>query len=234
MIGNANGTLTWFICSILVIIIAYSLYRLVISEYFSIRMGLKPGSINQVLLHRSAGILMFGIFPFIIVLSTTDNFTDYGLSPPGLDTYLYLILSGLIIIPVNYYNARSSRNLEMYPQIRSKIWSLQLLSLSAISWIAYLVAYEFMIRGFLLYSILPMLGLWPAIMVNTLIYSLIHFHKGYKEVVAAIPLGILLCYLTYVTGNIWTAVFAHIILALSNEWFSIYLNPSIVVKLVKR
>jgi membrane protease YdiL (CAAX protease family) len=94
-----------------------------------------------------------------------------------------------------------------------------------VSWIAYLLAYEFLFRGFLFFAALPVLGLFFAIVLNTIIYALVHLYKGFKEVIWSVPLGILLCYLTYLTGTIWVAVFTHIILALSGEWFSVWAHP---------
>jgi membrane protease YdiL (CAAX protease family) len=38
--------------------------------------------------------------------------------------------------------------------------------------------------------------------------------------------GILLCYITLHTGNIWSAVIIHSSMALSNEWFSLRSHPN--------
>jgi membrane protease YdiL (CAAX protease family) len=54
-----------------------------------------------------------------------------------------------------------------------------------------------------------------------------------KETLGAIPLGLLLSYLTLESNSILIALVVHIIMALSNEWFSIRSNPEIKVKLTK-
>lgn len=54
----------------------------------------------------------------------------------------------------------------MYPQIREKDWAIEMLILSAFSWIAYLLAYEFRSRGFLFFATLPVWGLVFAIVLN--------------------------------------------------------------------
>jgi membrane protease YdiL (CAAX protease family) len=107
-----------------------------------------------------------------------------------------------------------------------------LLSLSASSWVAFLIAYEFMFRGFLLFSSVTVLNPAAAIGLNVAIYALAHFYKGPLEVVGAIPLGIILCYLTLHTGNIWSAVIIHSTMALSHEWFSLKAHPQ--MKLVRK
>lgn len=231
---NGNDVMIDFFASVFVILTAYFLYRLVISDYISTKANFVKGSPIQVLFHRVAGVLFFGFFPFIILILSGQDYSKFGMAPPKFVSYLYVLFLSIIILPVNYFNARTSANLQMYPQIRKEVWSLPLISVSAIAWAGYLIAYEFMVRGYLLYSTIPLTGVWPAIIINTIIYSLIHVHKGVKEMIASVPLGIVLCYLTYSTGNIWTAVFTHILMALSNEWFSIYLNPSIMVKLIRR
>jgi uncharacterized protein len=40
-----------------------------------------------------------------------------------------------------------------------------------------------------------------------------------------LPLGIVLGIVTVQTGNIWVAFVVHVVLALSNEWFSLKAHP---------
>jgi membrane protease YdiL (CAAX protease family) len=87
-----------------------------------------------------------------------------------------------------------------------------------------------MFRGFLLFSSLPVLGIWPSILLNTAVYSLVHIPKGNKETLGAIPFGILISYLAIETGTFWIAFFTHVILALSNEWFSLRTHPEMLFK----
>ena len=191
----------------------------------------QKGEALDVLFRRLLGVLIYGCLPFIILLlSRTNDFASFGFNAPKPETYLWTILLSIIILPLNYYNSRSSDNQKNYPQIRTTYWSFSLLTMSAASWMGYLFAYEFLFRGFLFFSSIPLLGLWPSILLNTLIYALVHIPKGYKETLGAIPFGILLCYLTYKTNGIWIAVFAHIIMALSSEWFSLRAHPQMFVK----
>ena len=69
----------------------------------------------------------------------------------------------------------------------------------------------------------------PAIALNSALYAFAHFYKGPGETFGAIPVGVLLCYLTIVTGNIWCAVVIHALMALSNEWFSLYFHPEMEI-----
>ena len=183
---------------------------------------------NHIFFQRLLGVLIFGILPALGLWFFTDvSFKNTGLSIliKG-DTLLYTLLLAILIIPLNYFNSKKPDNLQQYPQIREKHWSFGLLFASALSWIVYLFAYEMLFRGFLLFTSLEILDYWPAIILNTGIYSLVHYPKGLKAAVGAIPLGLILCVLTIKTGNFWLAFFVHIILALSNEWFSLRASSS--------
>lgn len=118
-------------------------------------------------------------------------------------------------------NARKPVNTSQYPQIRIQNWDLSLILKNYWGWFIYLLAYEFMYRGFLLFGLIDSFGVWPAIMVNTIIYSLAHIPKGNREALLAIPFGIILCYLTVRTETIWLSVMVHIVLAYSNDYFAI-------------
>ena len=184
-----------------------------------------------VLYQRLLGVVIFGFLPLVVIfLSGTKKLSDFGVVWPDSESYFWTMILSLVIVPVTYFNSRTKENLKMYPQIREKEWSIGMLIMSAVSWIGYLLAYEFLFRGFLFFAALPVLGLFFAIVLNTIIYALVHLHKGFKEISGSVPLGILLCYLTFKTGNIWVAVFTHIVLALSSEWFSVWAHPNMVVK----
>jgi membrane protease YdiL (CAAX protease family) len=119
----------------------------------------------------------------------------------------------------------------MYPQIRKNEWNLKLILISAFSWILYLIAYEFLFRGYLLFVFLKYLNVWAAISLNVAIYALVHVPKGHKEAIGAIPLGLVLGIITLKTGSIWFAFGLHVVLALSNEWLSLRAHPD--MKFVK-
>ncbi|MFC2118762.1 lysostaphin resistance A-like protein [Bacteroidota bacterium] len=189
--------------------------------------GEEKTRINFILFQKYIGVLFLGIVPTIIALIFLPySFSEYGLNFKNLLPTLYWTLGlGAIIIPMNLFAARKPKNYVVYPHIRAEVWNSGLIIKNAISWILYLFAYEFLFRGILLFACIPVLGVWPAIAVNITIYSCTHIPKGLTEAVAAIPFGIILCLITISTGNIWVAVFAHIFLALSNDYVALYFNP---------
>jgi membrane protease YdiL (CAAX protease family) len=185
-----------------------------------------------VILQRMWGVLFLGICSLLIVLESGNSPQQFGLAfrfqhaPPW---WSYLLPPA--ILAAVFLHAASPVNLAVYPQIRAERWTLKTLVLSAGSWVVFLIAYEFLFRGLLFFAALRILGPLYATLLNVILYSIAHFYKGPLEVIGAIPLGVILCYLTLYTGNIWSSVVIHLIMALSNEWFSLRAHPQ--MKLVR-
>ena len=206
-------------------------YFLPVTKLVHIFIGPEKEETLSILLQRVLGFTIFGIIPWVIIQFAGDTgLNQFGIKSPVAATWYWAALLSAIVIVMNLLNASQAANLAMYPQVREKEWSLKLLVASALTWILYLTGYEFLFRGFLLFAALPVMGLWPAIALNTAIYMLVHLPKGLKETLGAIPLGVILCYLTVQTGSIWIALMVHIVMALSNEWLSLRAQPGMFVK----
>jgi len=221
-----------FISAFSVASFGFIFYHLITnSPSFKLWESYSTNNIKPVIIQRLTGVFIFGFISFIIIsYFLPQDISSFGTAVPNLKTLIWLVVLSVVIIPMNYINSKNPENLSQYPQIRNPNWSYSLAILSAISWIAYLFAYEFLFRGFFLYSSIAVLGLWPAIILNTGIYSLVHIPKGSKETLGAIPFGIFISYLAYETGSFWIAFFAHVVLALSNEWFSLAFHPEMHIK----
>ena len=222
------------------IVVLSSVILILIYSVFFIEFNRKPKAIafksNEfyVYLQRLTGVITFGIFPLGImnyVLPTA--LSDYGteLILPYKSLFWFAILSAIVVV-LNLVQAKKENNLEVYPQIRVRKWNARVYILSALSWSAYLLAYEFFFRGFLFYAALRMTGLYWAVAINVVFYALAHVPKGKFETIGAIPLGILLCIMTYITGSFWVAFGVHVVMALSNEWLSLYYHRTIKQKQV--
>ncbi|MCB0664336.1 MAG: CPBP family intramembrane metalloprotease [Saprospiraceae bacterium] len=194
--------------------------------------GSTGSNVNTVIIDRLMGFFWLGVFPFVVLtLKAQDEIQIAGLFNLGSSgIWLIVFFLTLLILVVNYFNAPRPSNLIVYPQIRDLVWSKGMVAGSALTWIIYLLGYEYAFRGILLFACLASMPAETAVIINVLIYSLFHFQKGAKEAVGSIPFGILICYLVIESHSIWPAVFLHIVLALSNEWFSIYFNPKISIK----
>ncbi len=223
----------------LYVTIGFVLYHFIsnsstLKNYFIKKYGHKIYSAIHISFIRLIGFLFYGVIPLLIILIFKHkSLFEYGLNFRNTDyPIVWVILLCSIIILINYPNRVKPDNLKLYPQIRNKEWSYRLLIYSALGWILYLAAYEFLFRGFLLYHCVYAFGIGPAIAINVGIYSLVHIPKGKKEAIGAIPLGLILCILTLKTGNILSAFIIHVIMALSNEWFTLGAHP--VIHLIKK
>jgi membrane protease YdiL (CAAX protease family) len=183
--------------------------------------------VRKILLHRLSGAVLFGLVPTLVILLVFQMpVNNFGSNTDNLaKSIIWWTPAVLLVVAINYFASRNTNNLSQYPQIRVKQWNSGLITLSALSWIAYLAGYEFLFRGFLLFSCLGSFGFWPAIIINICLYSLAHLPKGYRETIGSIFLGFIMSYSTLSLGSIWFALLVHITLALSNEWFSIKFHP---------
>jgi membrane protease YdiL (CAAX protease family) len=176
---------------------------------------------------RLLGFLTYGVIPFVVLhILYSFPISKYGFNVLNIgSSFIWIVLLGIIITIANYYLAGKTENLKNYPQIRIKKWTPRITILNSLTWFLYLFSYEFMFRGMLLFSFYYAYGIFPAVVVNCLLYSLVHIPKGKKETLGAIPLGIILSVITLNTGSLLTAFVFHVIMALSNDHFAIKAHP---------
>jgi membrane protease YdiL (CAAX protease family) len=187
----------------------------------------RAAAVRRVLFQRVLGAIVYGLIPLLIMIFVFRRpMAQYGFSGDNLmKSFLWWMPLAVVVIILSNIAARSEKNLAMYPQIRVNDWNVGLLVVSALSWVTYLIGYEFFFRGYLLFSCLESFGYWPAIIINISLYSLFHIHKGSREAIGSIFFGFLMCYITLHLGSFWFAIFIHVTMALSNEWFSLGFQP---------
>jgi membrane protease YdiL (CAAX protease family) len=191
--------------------------------------------LRWVLFQKATGFIFMAFFPALLYLLFFDgSLTDFGLSLHHLqDNWKWLAFFLIFFILLNSFLARKAGLMEQYPQMRINSWTRSRFILSAFGWILYLLAYEYLFRGLLLFSAYEAFGVWPAIAINVAIYSAVHFPKGMGETLGAIPFGILSCILALSTGTILIPFAAHASLAVSMEYFAIKYNPEMNLMMIK-
>jgi len=193
------------------------------------------GNTNKILKARLSGAVLLGLIPTSVFLLTTEytfSAIGYGYAKgSGLLIVTASIFLSLLAVVLNAFNSRNPDNLIHYPQIREKLWDRKLILLNAATWVIYLIGYEMLFRGLLLFPLVDIMGVWPAVLVNAALYSVTHIPKGMNEAVGAVFLGIILCVLTLFSGSIWIAVIVHIALGLSNSFFSLKNQKSMKIVL---
>ena len=201
-----------------------------IKQWFFNKHGADQGSAQFIMFTKYLGGFTMGILP---MLTYCIAFPETTLSQLGLglpkETLLMTILWTLglmaLVIPLARASAKKPKNLEYYPQIRTKVWDRKTYRGNLASWAIYLLGYEFLFRGVLFFPLVETIGLWPAIAVNIGMYSGTHIPKGLDQTIGAIVLSIVLCLLTVQTGTIWIAFFVHVAMAWTNSLTALKVSP---------
>lgn len=219
IIATVGFTIYWFI----------SVSPKIKSRFYT-KYDADTASEKHILFTKYSGLIWMGIIPLIISLLVLPNYTlaDYGLTiitETTLTSLAWILGLCVLIVPIASISARNPKNFANYPQIRAKEWNTALKIKNALGWAAYLFGYEILFRGILLFPLVAEFGVWPAIAVNVALYSSTHIPKGLDETIGAIPLGIVLCLLTLLTGTIWIAFFVHVAMAWTNSFTALKHNP---------
>ena len=198
-----------------------------LQDRFSRRFGEERGSLYFFIFNKAWGFLWFGIVCTLLALVLFPGFhpRDFGLSLPAKGaatsrTILWCALLLPLFVIGTWLGSRGKAakkaDFGRYPEIRMSRWKASTLVIHISMWCTYLLAYELMFRGTLLFSMAGSLGWWPAVGINVVFYSAAHVPKGAGEAIGALVLGFLLCLITLSTGSIIVAFLAHAALALTN------------------
>ncbi|MGB4774233.1 MAG: CPBP family intramembrane glutamic endopeptidase [Daejeonella sp.] len=91
--------------------------------------------------------------------------------------------------------------------------------------IPFLFCYELFFRGILLFSLVNLVGIYLAIIINIIFYVIIHLFDSRNEIIGCIPFGIILCILSYSTNSVWPAFILHATLSCVYELKLLFNNP---------
>jgi CAAX protease family protein len=158
-------------------------------------------------------VLCYFLLPSMTVVLTGGRLTDYGLLIRGigrsLPLYAALYFAMLpLIVAVSFTEAFQN----YYPFYAYAGESRSGFLLWESMYAMQFVVLEFFFRGFLLFSLVRYIGVY-AIFVMVIPYCMVHFGKPFAEVLAAIPAGVLLGYLSLKTRSIWLGAALHIAVA---------------------
>ena len=177
---------------------------------------------------KAMGFFILGIIPFTLYLLLIDkNLIDFGCNIQSFVSNFKLILVlSLIILLILFINQKlNSGNNSL--QIKITQWNLSSFLFNAFGWTIYLIAYEFLFRGILLYACYEELGFWTAIAINISIYSAIHMVHGKQQAIGALFFGFIACYFTLKMQTLLIPIFMHLTLSLGSDFFSLRFNPEL-------
>jgi membrane protease YdiL (CAAX protease family) len=169
---------------------------------------------------RLIGGLWLGLVPALILFIFGNAQHSFGLGLPGVGATSLLIAGVLLLaVPAIAFNSKNPEIRQKYPEVRRSRWSGRQYLMNAATWAVYLVGYEILFRGVLLFTLAAHLGTWPAISLMTAIYTLSHIDKTADETFGCIPVGVLFGFTALYADSVLGPCIAHWIIAVSNEYF---------------
>lgn len=187
------------------------------------------------LARKIIGFVLLGILPALLVWFCfgVKTLQIKIISGNSSNLWAWLIGVTILLVVINLFNAKNADLRAMYPEMRLQQWNICSLTIAAGGWILYLTGYEYLFRGILFFNCITAFGIWPAITINLMLYSTLHLYKGLKEAIAAIPFGLLLCYITIESNSILPAILIHSVQAISAEISCIYRNKEMKFSFIK-
>ncbi|WP_136480044.1 CPBP family intramembrane glutamic endopeptidase [Cognatitamlana onchidii] len=175
-------------------------------------------------LKHSLGIALFGVLFYVIIPELRVLIETIEIPR------LYVLIPFIIIVFTSAYLS--------YLSIQNKVIKNHVISDCKISksWFyfiirfIFLLSYEFYFRGVLLYTFLECVSVKMAILYSTLAYFVMHVFDSKEEILGAIPFGVILCVITYLTNSVWYAFLIHLALLAVYEisiFYYLTLNKSI-------
>jgi membrane protease YdiL (CAAX protease family) len=186
----------------------------------------KKGEINQpagIFIHRISGVFLLGILPFCIVtLALGHSPSEYGLSFRFSPVFLLTVpvVCG-ILFPILLQYSKTPEANRYAPEVKPQKWTSHYIVWNTLGWIVYLFAYEFCMRGFLLFSLVRFTDNWTAIFLMTSMYTLIHLTRGKGEAASTMVMGILFGVISVYTNSIVLPFIIHAFAALTTDYLLI-------------
>lgn len=212
---NESQLLTkYFIC--------YSIFfiTLVIARlHNSHKLLVAPGRVAENLqlvtrLHIS-GIVSFLIIPLLIMDRPLIEVLAGNHIGSGID---YLLLIFLLAIVVYAALWSSEKFISRQAQASHAGIPISFIRLYLLLRVAFIFSYEIWFRGHLLQDSIERSNMWSAIVLNIILYLLLHVFSSRTELIGCVIFGAFLCLLAIYFNGAWPAVILHLVLALVYEY----------------
>lgn len=186
-------------------------------EYFQSYFPGLAGDANFDLYSRYWQFGIFFVLMLIIPMLSTRFFSDLNLSEMGLGAgdfklglKLVVVLIPLVILPILYFAADMPDIQSEYPLAKMIIERHDLIFLYELVYVIfYYIAWEFFFRGFLLFGLAPRVGVFNAVLIQTISSCLIHIGKPEGEIIGSIIVGIIFAAIALRTRSIWYVFILH-------------------------
>ena len=130
-------------------------------------------------------------------------------------------LTALAVTPLLWVNAGSPTFQNTYPLVRAAGESVRVFLLWEAIYLLYYVAWEFFFRGFWLLGLEDRMGPAAALLLQTAVSTIAHFHRPEAETLAALVAGLGFGWLALRTRSIWYLVLLHWYIGAATDLFCI-------------
>jgi len=99
---------------------------------------------------------------------------------------------------------------DLAPQSPMEVRTFDLVSMTAG------VCEEILYRGILMGALIPVVGLWPAVGLSSVIFGMGHFYQGFTGIVKTTAVGLVMALLTVFSGSLFIAIVFHAVIDLTS------------------
>lgn len=171
------------------------------------------------------GIFLFGIVFYAILPDLRFLIQDVEIPKP------FLLMLFLVTLFLSAYLSNLSVKKQLIKIENVSCYNISNAWAYFIIRFVFLFGYEFFFRGVLLFKFLEFSSLFVAIFYSTILYVLIHIFDSRKEILGAVPFGIVLCLFAYYANSIWYVFFIHMTLSAVYEismFYNLTLKSNVV------
>jgi membrane protease YdiL (CAAX protease family) len=214
------------------LILVYAMLAMIGWKYFTVTEELQllayqlfgENTVTTFLLgaHKMFGsFVLFGIVPiFIVKLIFREKLADYGLQlGNGSQFWVNTLLLVPPIFVIGMLSARDEVFLNVYPYNPAVTNAPTLFVCHAITYLAYYFGWEFFFRGFMQHGLRESLGIYNAILVQTMASAVLHFGHPMCETLGAIAGGVIWGFLVLRCRSLWAGFVQHSVLGITLDWF---------------
>ncbi len=174
-----------------------------------------------------AGLVLLLVFPALWWrLGRHQDLSDLGL---GLGNARFGLkaaaMAAVFITPLLYLNAGSAAFQGTYPLVRAAGDSVWAFLLWEGIYLVYYVAWEGFFRGFWLIGLSKRMGLASALLLQTAVSTVAHFHRPEPETLAALIAGLGFGWLALRSKSIWYVVLLHWYIGAATDFFCLLRAP---------
>lgn len=168
------------------------------------------------LLLQIAGIVLFGL---VIPINYTVSLNDILFSYDKLSVIkiICLLICIMLILILAFYNNRKKEALVSESSINYLYQNIQFVILYFFVRGFFIVIYEIWFRGYLLYETAKEYGTITAVILNVILYFIIHIFNERKILAGTVIFGLILCLFTIWFKSAWPAIIMHLVLTISAE-----------------